>query len=187
MADTLSSTTGAARILDAVQEALAAGRLPAGTRLREEALAAIFACGRGPVREALKALAELARDITAADIRRLREHLARQAATLAAGERREHLRLMGEFHRLLAALHGNAVLAEALDRLITRTSLMTALFPPDSQACAVDGHAALIDALARGDAEAARALASDHLRGNHARLKPRVPAGPVDVRAALLG
>jgi DNA-binding GntR family transcriptional regulator len=217
-------TAAIARIVQAVLEAVAHGRLPAGTRLREEALAGIFGVGRGPVREALKALAErgvvvimpnrgaaiaspsaeeaeqsyaaraliegamaaeLAQHVTAADIRRLRAHLARQKETLAAGERREHLRLMGEFHQLLAALHGNAVLAETLDRLITRTSLMTALYPPASQGCAIADHEKLIRALARGDAEAARRLASDHLRGNHARLRPAARPPVTDLAAAL--
>ena len=220
VAPTLHSVSGAP-IVERVLEALAQGRLPPATRLREESLATLFHTNRAVVREALRDLAErgvvvilrnrgatiasptpeeaqqcyaaraliegamaeeLASHITAADIRRLREHLARQRATLAAGERREHLRLMGEFHQLLAALHGNAVLAEALDRLITRTSLMTALHPPDSQACAVDDHAALIDALAAGDAGLARRLAADHLRGNHVRLRPAT-ANPLPDKA----
>ncbi|MCU0887438.1 MAG: GntR family transcriptional regulator [Rubritepida sp.] len=222
----LSSAAATARVVEAVLEAIAQARLPAGTRLPEEPLAALFGVSRAVVREALKSLAErgilvllphrgaavatptaeeaeqcyaaraliegamaaeLAQNITAADIRRLRAHIARQQETLAAGARREHLRLMGEFHQLLAALHGNAVLAELLDRLITRTSLMTALFPPASQACAVEDHVALVDALARGDAEAARAVASAHLRGNHTRLRPDAARRPVDLRAALLG
>jgi DNA-binding GntR family transcriptional regulator len=220
-----SATLPAARIVAAVLEAVAAGRLPAGARLPEEPIAALFGTGRAAVREALKALAErgvvvllphrgatvaaptaeeaaqcyaaraliegamaaeLAEHVTAADIRRLRAHVARQRETLGPGARREHLRLMGEFHQLLAALHGNAVLAETLDRLITRTSLMTALFPPASQACAVEDHEALVDALARGDGADARRLASAHLLGNHTRLRPQRPREPLDLRAALL-
>ena len=53
-----AGTAAIARIVQAILEAVAHGRLPAGTRLREEALATIFGVGRGPVREALKALAE---------------------------------------------------------------------------------------------------------------------------------
>ncbi len=215
----------AARIVDAVWQAVADGRLPAGTRLREEALAAIFRASRGAVRDALRSLAErevvvlspnrgaavanptpedaeeayraraliegamaaeLAQNITAADLRRLREHVARQMEAEAAGDRREYLRLMGDFHRVLARLHGNRVLAATLDRIIARTSLMTALYPPEKASCAIDDHVALIEGLAAGDAEAARRIAAGHLLENLRRLRPRPPAPPVDLQAALL-
>ena len=52
--DVAPSPPTAARIVDSVLEALAAGRLPAGTRLREEALAGLFATSRTVVRDALK-------------------------------------------------------------------------------------------------------------------------------------
>lgn len=215
----------AARVVEAVQEALVQGRLAGGTRLPEETLAQIFACGRSAVREALRVLAErgvvlllpnrgatvfnptpeearqtyaaralmegamaaeLAERITPAGIRQLRAHLARQRAALAQGARREHLRLMGEFHQLLAALHGNAILAETLDRLIARTSLVNALYPPESQVCAVEDHAAMIEALAVGDAEGARQLAAAHLFANLSRLRHMAPGAPMpDLEAAL--
>lgn len=218
------SARGAGCIVESVQEAVARGLLPAGTRLREGELAALFATSRAIVREALKALAErglvvivpnrgaaipnpspdearqcyaarallegamvaeLAQIVTAADIRRLRDHVVRQQQTLDAGERREHLKLMGDFHRLLAELYGNGELTLALDRMITRTSLMTALFPPESQGCAINDHLALIKALTRGDGEGARRIASKHLRSNHARLRPPTSRTTVDLRSVL--
>lgn len=211
---------GAARIVEAVQEAVALARLPAGTRLREGELAKVFATSRANVREALKSLAErglvviipnrgaavpsptldearqcyaarallegamvaeLAQIVTAADIRRLREHIVLQRQSLDSGERRLHLKLMGDFHRLLAEIYGNAELTFALDRMITRTSLMTALFPPESQGCAVDDHVALIDALTRGDGAAARTISTGHLHSNHARLRPHAATATVDL------
>ncbi len=123
--------------------------------------------------------AELAQHITAADIRRLRDHLARQRETLARGALSEHLRLMAEFHHVLAALHGNVVLAELLDRVVARTSLAHALHPPEHHGCAVEGHAALIEALAAGDAEAARRLAEGHLMANLSRLRRADRAAPL--------
>lgn len=213
-------------IVDAVLDALAAGRLPAGARLQEEALSQLFAVGRTVVREALRDLAlrgivtlapnrgaavacpspgeaqatyaaraliegamarELAASITAADIRRLRAHLAEQQRTLAAHDRRTHLRLMGDFHMLLCRLHGNPVIAELLEQLVARTSLMTALYPPETQSCAIDDHAALIDCLAAGDAEGAAALMERHLTMNRQRLRqPAAPARKVDLATVLL-
>ena len=222
--DVAPSPPTAARIVDSVLEALAAGRLPAGTRLREEALAGLFATSRTVVRDALKELAlrgvvalapnrgaaiahpspedaadayaaraliegammeDLAQHVTAADIRRLDAHVAEQKRTLAEGDRRTHLRLMGEFHMLLARLHGNATLATVLEGMIARTSLMTALYPPDSQGCAIDDHEALVRHLARGEGREARAVAAHHLLGNRARL--RMPARPpvTDLAAVL--
>lgn len=222
----LQAAIVSARIVDAVMEAIALGRLSAGTRLREEVLAGLFGASRAAVRDALKALAErgvavqlahrgariasptqeevtrtyaaraliegamaadLAQHITAADVRRLRAHVELQRQTHDTGARREHLRLMGEFHTLLAGLYGNPVLAETLERLVARTSFMTALFPPESQVCAIDDHVALIDALAAGDGATAQRLATKHLMDNRARLRPEAAKPTGDLRAALAG
>lgn len=221
----LQSILVSAKIVDAILEAIAHGRLTAGTRLREEEIASLFATSRAAVRAALKALAErgvavlqpnrgasvasptadevtqtyaaraliegamaadLAQHITAADIRKLREHIDAQRRTNDSGARREHLRLMGDFHALLAALHGNPVVAETLERLVARTSFMTALFPPKTQVCAIDDHVALVDALAKGDGAAAQHLASKHMMDNRARLRVALGKPTGDLRAALL-
>jgi DNA-binding GntR family transcriptional regulator len=220
----LPAAIGAARIVESVLEAIARGRLTAGTRLREEELASIFGMSRAIVREALKMMAErgivviqphrgasvaeptedeitqtyaaraliegamaadLAQHVTAADIRRLREHVERQRETLANGQRREHLHLMGEFHTLFAAIHGNLVISETLARLVARTSFMTALFPPESQTCAIEDHVMLIDALASGDGASARDVAARHMMENRARLRPSANAPTTDLREAL--
>jgi len=220
----LQAALVSAKIVDAVLEAIAHGRLTAGTRLREEEIAGIFGASRAAVREALKALAErgvavlqpnrgarvasptedevtqtyaaraliegamaadLAQHITAADIRKLREHIGAQRRTNDSGERREHLRLMGDFHTLLATLHGNSVVTETLERLVARTSF-TALFPPQTQICAIDDHVAMVDALAKGDGALAQRLASKHMMDNRARLRAGASTPTADLRAALL-
>ena len=129
--------------------------------------------------------AELAQHITAATCAACAS-TARPGGGRGRQRRREYLRLMGDFHRVLARLHGNRVLAATLDRIIARTSLMTALYPPESASCAIDDHVALIEGLAAGDAEAARRIAAGHLLENLRRLRPRPPAPPVDLHAALL-
>lgn len=221
----LQASLVSARIVDAILEAIANGRLTAGSRLREEEIAGICGASRAAVRDALKALAErgvvmlqpnrgarvaspteeevtqtyaaraliegamaadLAQHITAADIRRLREHIAAQRSTHDGGARREHLRLMGEFHTMLGALYGNPVVADALERLIARTSFMTALFPPESQICAIEDHVAIVDALAKGDSATAQRLAAKHLMDNRARLRRTASVPAENLRAALL-
>jgi DNA-binding GntR family transcriptional regulator len=93
---------------------------------------------------------------------------------------------MGDFHTLLATLHGNPVVTETLERLVARTSFMTALFPPQTQICAIDDHIALVDALAKGDGAEAQRLASKHMMDNRARLRAGATAPTADLRAALL-
>lgn len=119
-------------------------------------------------------VADLARHCTANDIRSLREHLARQRAAETQRDRRAYIRLLGDFHIVLARLAGNAVLVEILQRLTARTCLMTALYEPPEASCALDEHAALIERLAKGDAAGCVKLIERHLTTNERRL--RLPA-----------
>src|SRR5271168_1512483 len=102
-------------------------------------------------------VADVARHCTANDIRTLREHLARQQAAETQRDRRAYIRLLGEFHIVLARLVGNPVLVEMLQRLTARTCLMTALYERAEASCALAEHAELIDRLAQGDTSGAAA------------------------------
>jgi DNA-binding GntR family transcriptional regulator len=119
-------------------------------------------------------VAELARHGTANDIRALRQHLARQQDAETQSDRRGYIRLLGEFHVVLARLAGNPVLVEMLQRLTARTCLMTALYEPPERSCALAEHAELIDRLAQADTSGAAALIERHLTTNERRL--RMPA-----------
>jgi DNA-binding GntR family transcriptional regulator len=100
-----------------------------------------------------------------AQLRRLRSLLARERAAEAAGNRLEGTRLSGEFHLLLADLAGNQVLAGFLRELVARSSLILSLYGVRSdRQCAMDEHAALLDALASHDAEAGARVMCRHLR-----------------------
>jgi DNA-binding GntR family transcriptional regulator len=115
--------------------------------------------------------ADLARHCTANDIRTLRQHLARQRDVETQTDRRAFIRLLGEFHVVLARLAGNSVLVEILQRLTARTCLMTTLYEPPEASCGVEEHAALIDRLAEGDGAGAAALIERHLATNERRLR----------------
>ncbi len=122
-------------------------------------------------------IGDLARHGTANDIRTLRQHLARQHEAETQSDRRTFIRLLGEFHVVLARLAGNPVLAEMLQRLTARTCLMTALYELPEASCALAEHAELIDRLAQGDTSGAAALIERHLTTNERRiLMP--PAAP---------
>jgi DNA-binding GntR family transcriptional regulator len=213
-------------IVDAVRDAVAAGRLPAGTKLAEAELAGIFSVSRTRVRQALQRLgfvglvtlepnrgafvaspspeeanavhaarrlieAEIVRDATrhctANDIRRLRAHCAEQRGAEADGDDIRFLRLLGEFHLLIAEIGGNPVLADFMRQLIPRTALLQALYqPPGHCACGVADHVRLVDRMAKGDEAGAVKTLRDHLIANLARLSlDPAPPRSVDLAAAL--
>lgn len=66
------------------------------------------------------------------------------------------IRLSGEFHLQLAAYGGNPILAGFLRELVSRSSLIIAVYEtPGGPDCAFDEHEKIIDALAAGDGETA--------------------------------
>jgi DNA-binding GntR family transcriptional regulator len=140
-------------------------------------------------RRALEAhvIAQLGNGLGAADAERLRRHLGQEQQARAAGERRRLIRRSGEFHLLLAELAGNGAIARFLRELVSRTSLIIAVYEaPGESCCPVDEHAAIIEALtARQPAVAAQAMHA-HLVGIERRLRlERLPARAVDLREAL--
>lgn len=198
-------------------DAIAAGRLPAGSKLGEEELGRLFRCGRTRVRQALQRLAfaglvhlepnrgafvasptldeakelyaarrlieaeivrEATRHCTANDVRRLRAHCREQEA--ARHDQSRFIRLLAEFHMLIAEIGGNAVLADILAQLMPRTALMQALYRPNAGgACAVEDHLRLIETMTHGDPEAAAQAMHDHLSGSLAGLSlPPATARP---------
>jgi DNA-binding GntR family transcriptional regulator len=72
--------------------------------------------------------------------------------------------LAGEFHMLLARLTGNETLYRYVNELVSRCSLVLAIYGrPHSSDCAVNEHRQLIAAMAAGRTEAAVKLMDDHL------------------------
>ncbi|MCR5884886.1 GntR family transcriptional regulator [Rhizobacter sp. J219] len=73
-------------------------------------------------------------------------------------------RLAGEFHQLLAHMAGNALLERYVDEVVSRCSLILAIYGrPHTADCAIAEHRELIAALRRGDERSARKLMSHHL------------------------
>lgn len=98
------------------------------------------------------------------DIRRLREHLALEKQAWKDGDRRAMLKLSGEFHMIVAEIAGNATLTQLLRELVSRSSLIIAVYQrPGAKPCPPDEHQALYTALERGEAAAAT-LMQQHLR-----------------------
>lgn len=181
---------------EALCKALAAGRLRVRQALRE--LAAIGLVSIVPYRGAFVARpsprtiaeayaarrlleAEIAADVAQhcapADIAALRRHVQAQQAA-AAGGRARLIRLLTEFHLLLAAIGGSRVIEEIVSRLVAQTSVAVLLHDTATAAsCGVADHAALVDLIAAGDAQGAATLMRRHLADNQNRLRFAPEAG----------
>jgi len=107
----------------------------------------------------------VARKASRADVKVLRTHAQHERDTYGNGDVRRGSKLSIEFHRELARLGGNSVLAEFLDQLIARTPLVVLAHKAinSDSSCSEDEHTEIVDAIARGDAAGAVAAMNAHL------------------------
>lgn len=83
---------------------------------------------------------------------------------------KESIRLAGEFHLLLARMTGNQLLIRYVTEVVSRCSLILAMYGrPHSADCGVDEHREIIAALAAGDGATASRLMDHHLASVAAR------------------
>lgn len=144
----------------------------------------IFAARRG-VEAAIIPLA-IARS-NKAQIARLRKMARDEHAAFESGDRASWISMGGAFHIALAELAGNSILQRFLSELVSRCSLIIALYEvPGSVTCSHDDHDRLIDAIATGDVTAARALMEQHLLAIEAKLNLNDDAEKIDL-ATILG
>ena len=100
---------------------------------------------------------------TRKDIKRLQEHVAREQEAWRGNDRRAMLKLSGEFHLLLAEAADNSILLEVLRDLVSRSSLIIAVYqPPGASPCPPDAHRELTATLERRE-RAAIKLMVQHL------------------------
>jgi DNA-binding GntR family transcriptional regulator len=134
-------------------------------------------------------VASLAAEVTREQLRELRAMTRSEREAYAAGDARRGLKLSVDFHRVLARMAGNAVLAEFLDQLVARTPLVVLAHqgPATDNACSIDEHSEVVDALAAGDGERAVATMSAHLDALLARLDLEGPARRETDLGVLLG
>src|SRR6266700_3263763 len=62
------------------------------------------------------------------DCKRIHDHVAREQAAWRQSDRRASLKLSGEFHLILAEIAGNQILMDMLRDLISRSSLIIAVY-----------------------------------------------------------
>jgi len=108
------------------------------------------------------------------EIRALRDHIDLEQKARKHRNRREAIRLSGEFHVRLTEASGNAVMSNIVRDLVTRSSLIIALFgTTDASACQDDEHLQILDAVSAGDGKKAARLVRVHLEHIEADLDLR--------------
>jgi DNA-binding GntR family transcriptional regulator len=108
---------------------------------------------------------EFLRKMTPARLKALREHVAQEKAAINGTDASERQQLLGDFHVRIAELADNAVLAQILRDLVSRSSLITLMYQRDSfTAHSQEEHVELVRALAAKDEKRAVKLMEEHLR-----------------------
>lgn len=98
-------------------------------------------------------------------VQQLENHIELELKAIERGVREDIITTSGGFHLLLAKLSGNAVLAELLSDLITRSSLILALYQRDPfLKCGCDDHKELVAAIGKGDSAVAIESMKHHMR-----------------------
>ncbi len=114
---------------------------------------------------------DLTRSATAKDIQKLRRHLKDELQAVRSGKVGERIRLLADFHGLMAQCSGNRVLASLLFELSSRCALITMLYQSGVAAQhSHEDHGLIIDAIEAGEAKLAARLMEGHLRSVEADL-----------------
>lgn len=116
--------------------------------------------------------------IGALDLQRLQARLEAEHAALHEGDHGRWVSLAGGFHLALAQLCGNRVLQRLLTELMTRCSLIVALYEaPGEASCEHDEHQRIVELLGLRDGDGAAALMDQHLHALESRLALPPPIG----------
>lgn len=125
--------------------------------------------------------------ITKADVTRLRSHVAQERNASAKDVTTDIIKLSGGFHLLLAEISGSDFLFGMMRDLISRTSLITAVYRNTARFnCGPDEHDEIVEEIAKGNFKRAAALMEHHLEHVETELDLReVRDISHDLRAAL--
>ncbi|HTT14121.1 MAG TPA: GntR family transcriptional regulator [Burkholderiaceae bacterium] len=132
------------------------------------------------VRQMLEAatVRQLCKVVTDAQVVQLRVHMRGEREAVARTDVPGRTRLLADFHVVLARMLGNEVLAQLLQDLLTRSSLISLMYQSSHSAEASQAeHEAIVEALERRDARAAARLMEHHIANveRNLRLDPRAP------------
>ena len=115
-----------------------------------------------------------AQKATPEDIEVLRAHIVKEHAAIESGDRGRALYLSGRFHIEIARIADQKTIADMIETLIARSSLVIALYWHRERAlCESSAHHYLIDAIATRDGARAEELMRSHLVDLHSALNLR--------------
>ncbi|WP_298932486.1 GntR family transcriptional regulator [uncultured Ramlibacter sp.] len=118
------------------------------------------------------------RNATPQDIADLRQRMGKEHEAMHRFDQPAWARLASSFHLRLAEVAGNEMLQRYLTELVSRCSLIVALYePPGNASCEHDEHEALVGCIERRDAEGAVRLMEEHLQvlERNVRLQQETP------------
>ncbi len=145
----------------------------------------IFAARRAIEREIVPLVI---RKATPDSLRQIRAALQAEDDARRTGDRAGWIRLGGEFHILLAELAGNRVLQRFMAELVSRCSLIIALYEaPGATMCENDEHQDLATLIEQGKVKEAAHLIEHHLLEIEARLRLGTVDKKVNLAEALSG
>lgn len=126
---------------------------------------------------------------TPGDVALLNDHITQEHAAMDAGDRGRALSLSGQFHIEIARIAKQQTIADMINVLIARSSLIIALYwRRENALCESQAHHALIKAISDNDGARAEELMQSHLVDLHSALNlNELPAVEQDLRAMLLG
>jgi DNA-binding GntR family transcriptional regulator len=105
------------------------------------------------------------RTVTPAQLKALKEHVAKEKAAISNNDVAGRTDLLGDFHVFIAELMGNQVLAQLLGELISRCALITLMYQSTNAAeHSAEEHAEILKAIAAKDEATAVRLMDEHLR-----------------------
>ncbi|MET3648421.1 GntR family transcriptional regulator [Phyllobacterium ifriqiyense] len=129
----------------------------------------------------------LCKSISKANVTRLRTHVAKERTANAQNITTDIIKLSGGFHLLLAEVASSDFLFATMRDLISRSSLITAVYRNTNRFnCGPDEHADIVEAIARGDPDTATKLMEHHLEHVETELDlSEIRDQPHDLKSAL--
>lgn len=125
-------------------------------------------------------VSRLAGNLRPDQISELRRHVTKEKSARNTSEAIS-VRLATEFHTILAEMTGSPVLTRYVQEICRRCGLTLTLYArPHSSDCAINEHIEIIDALEKGNVDAAIGLMHDHLEevANRALISPVLAQSP---------
>lgn len=140
---------------------------------------AVFEARRIIEREIIRTVVEIIRP---QQLKALKTLATKEQKASDAGDRHTLVRLSGDIHVMLAEIAGNPVLTEFLQELVSRTSLIIALYEaPGVSGCGSHDHWGLIELIENGDIDSAADAMLEHLTEIEGRLNLTRREGNIDL------